>query len=122
VAEKRVKFTLEEAYHTYLTVYGRVLRFHHGHNVRYGGGVGGLTIPTNKAIAQWNTVFRADVDFFGHHHTFTLHNNFVVNGSLIGYNGYAITIKAPFEKPKQAFLLLDKDRGVSVSIPIQFSV
>lgn len=120
--EPRVRFVLEEAYHTYIKVYGRMLRFHHGHNVRYWGGVGGLTIPLNKAIAQWNNLCRADYDFLGHHHQFTLHNNFVVNGSMIGFNGFSIVMKAPFEKPKQAFVLLDKTRGLTVSMPIMFSV
>lgn len=116
----RVKFIVNEGYHTYVTVYNRVLRFHHGHNVQYGGGVGGLTIPLNKAIAQWNTVNRADIDFIGHWHQYMVHNNFVVNGSLIGYNAYSLAIKASFEKPKQAFVLLDKIRGLTVAMPIMF--
>lgn len=121
-SEKRVKFVLEEAYHTYVNVYGRVLRFHHGHNVKFGGGIGGLTIPLNKAIAQWNSVFRADYDLLGHHHQYMIGPNYVVNGSMVGYNAYCIAIKAGFEKPKQAFMLLDKDRGMTVHIPIVFSV
>lgn len=118
----RITFVTEPSYHTYLIVYDKVLRFHHGHAVKYWGGIGGLTIPLNKAIAQWNTVYRADFDFLGHHHQHMVHSNFVVNGSVIGYNAYSIAIKAPYERPKQAFVLLDRDRGISVSMPIMFSV
>jgi len=43
---------------------------------------------------------------------------FISNGSLIGWNAYAIKIKADFEKPKQAFFLVDKKRFVICVRPI----
>jgi len=61
-----VRFLIEDGYHTYLDVYGYTLRFHHGHAVRYQGGVGGLTIPLNKALHQWNLTRHADMDSVGH--------------------------------------------------------
>jgi len=70
--------------------------------------VGGIYIPTNKAIAQWNKGVRADLDVFGHFHQFIDAGNFVANGSLIGYNAYALRIKADYEPPKQAFFLVNK--------------
>jgi len=54
--EKRVKFVVAEGKHCYLDVYGRTIRFHHGDGIRYNGGVGGIYIPLNKAIAQWNKI------------------------------------------------------------------
>jgi len=45
---------------------------------------------------------------------------FVVNGSLIGYNAFALSIKAEYEPPSQAFFLIDKKRFRSVTIPILF--
>ncbi len=117
-AEKRVRFIIERGYHTYLDVYGRVIRFHHGHGLKYQGGVGGLYIPTNKAIAQWNKGKHADLDIFGHWHTFRDGGNFICNGSLIGYNAYALSIKAEFERPKQASFLIDKKRGKTIVAPV----
>ena len=32
------------------------------------------------------------------------------NGSLIGFNAYALSIKARFEPPQQAFFLIDAER------------
>lgn len=61
----RVKFLVSEGYHSYVKIHGTVLRFHHGHAMRYLGGVGGITIPVNKAIAQWNRAIPADIDVFG---------------------------------------------------------
>lgn len=108
--EKRVKFIISPGYHSYVDVHGYVIRFHHGHGLRYQGGIGGLYIPTNKAIAQWNKARRADLDCFGHWHQFRDGGNFICNGSLIGYNAFALAIKADYEKPKQAFFLVNLER------------
>jgi hypothetical protein len=44
-----------------------------------------------------------------------------VNGSLVGYNAFALSIKAGFEPPKQAFFLIDKSVGKTVVTPIILS-
>lgn len=116
--EKRVQFIVAEGYHSYVTVGNFVVRIHHGHAIRYAGGVGGIYIPVNKAIAQWNKGRKADLDVFGHFHQFRDGGNFICNGSLIGYNAFALSIKADFEKPRQAFFLIDHRRGKSVVAPI----
>lgn len=117
-AEKRVKVMNSDSYHTYLNVYGDSIRFHHGHDLKYNGGVGGIYIPVNKAIAQWNKAKKADLDVFGHWHQQRDGGNFISNGSLIGYNAYALSIKADYEAPKQTFFLWDKKRKKSVVAPI----
>ncbi|MBT6691357.1 hypothetical protein HOB10_03430 [Candidatus Parcubacteria bacterium] len=116
--EKRVEFIIADGYHTYMDVYGYMLRFHHGHAIRYGGGVGGITIPVNKAIAQWNKARRADVDVFAHFHQYHNMANFVCNGSLIGFNAYALNIKASYEPPQQNFFLVHRGKGKGLSAPI----
>lgn len=116
--EPRVEFIIPEGMHSYLRVYDQTIRFQHGHAVKYNGGVGGLYIPVNKAIAQWNKAIHADLDVFGHFHQLRDGGNFICNGSLIGYNTFALSIKADFEKPKQALFLLDKKRGRTCTWPI----
>ncbi len=116
----RVSFMISEGYLSYLTIYNFTIRFHHGHAVKYGGGVGGLTVPVNKAIAQWQKLKHADLDCFGHFHQFFDGGNFICNGSLIGYNAFAIMIKGSYDRPKQAFFLIDKKRGKTVVCPITF--
>lgn len=118
--EKRVDFMISEGYHSYLNVYDYTIRFHHGHALRYGGGIGGITIPINKAIAQWDKTKRADLDVFGHFHTFLDGEKFISNGSIIGYNPFALTIKADYSPPKQAMFLIDKKRFKTVVCPILF--
>jgi hypothetical protein len=116
--EKRVTFIVPDGPHSYLDIYGTTVRFQHGHMVKYGGGVGGLTIPLNKAIAQWNKGRHADLDVLGHFHQMFDGGNFIVNGSLIGYDSFALSIKASYEKPKQALFLLDRKRGRTFTCPI----
>lgn len=116
--EKRVEFIIPTGYHSYMDIYGFKVRFHHGHSIRYGGGVGGIYIPVNKAIAQWNKAFKADLDCFGHFHQQRDGGNFLCNGSLIGYSSFALSIKADFEKPRQTLFLIDSKRGKTAVWPI----
>jgi transposase-like protein len=114
----KIEFVLPAGYHTYLTVYGRTIRFHHGDNVNYQGGIGGVTIPLNKAIAAWNKAVKADFDVLGHWHSLQSDRHFIINGSLIGFGPYSLKIKAPFEPPMQSFFLLHPRYGRTVEAPI----
>lgn len=116
--EKRVSITIPEGSHSYIEVYGRNIRFLHGHDVKFNGGSGGLTIPLNKAIAQWDKARPAFLTCLGHFHQKFDGGNFLVNGSLIGYNAFALSIKASAEKPVQTFALIDKRFGKTVVCPI----
>jgi hypothetical protein len=109
--EKRITWVVPEGYLSYLKVYNLTLAFHHGHNVKYGGGVGGITISMNKAIAQWNRARAADIYCCGHFHQVFDGGSFVVNGSMIGYNAFAIAIKAAFERPAQILFAIHSKLG-----------
>lgn len=113
-----VSMKLPEGYHNYLEVYGQLIRFHHGDGIRYSGGVGGLHIPLNKAIAQWNKFKRAYLDVLGHWHSRKSSSDYITNGSIIGFNAYSIRIKADFEPPCQSFFLMHPQRGKTVEAPI----
>jgi hypothetical protein len=116
--EKRVNFTIADGYHSYVNVYDQTLRFHHGHAINYGGGIGGIFIPAFKAISQWDKARRADLDIFGHFHQMKDGGKFICNGSLIGYNAFALSIKADYERPQQTLFLVDKNRGRTCTWPI----
>jgi hypothetical protein len=119
--EERVNFQADKAEHQFHTVYDKKLHFHHGHRVNYGGGVGGITIPLNKASAQWDKVRNCDYHHYGHFHQYIDTGSTLVNGSLIGFNAYAMSIKATPEVPQQAFYLLDSKRGKSTRTPLWVS-
>lgn len=113
-----VEIKVNKAYYSHLDVYGSTIRCHHGDAIKYGGGVGGITIPVNKAIAQWDKLRQADFDVFGHFHQFTAHRKFICNGSLIGYNAFALRIKADAEPAQQAYFLWEAKRGRTITAPI----
>ena len=116
----RVKFHIEPSYYSIVNILGTRVRFHHGHAVAYGGGVGGLHIPLRKAIKSWNETARADLDIMGHYHSFLEHTTakYMVNGSLIGYSAYAERVKAVIEPPLQGYCLIHKKYGVTRPTPI----
>ena len=117
-ADDRIRFVSEDGYLGYLDIYNWRICYHHGHSIKYGGGIGGIFIPAFKAIGQWNKMRWADLHLFGHFHAHKDGGSFLCNGSLIGYSAYALSIKADFEKPKQLFFLMDKLRGKTVTCPI----
>lgn len=119
--EPRVRFLIAEGEHLYYEVYGRTIRFTHGDSVRYGGGVGGITIPINKALAGWDTVRHADLTCMGHWHQRYVLPDLMVNSSLIGYSPYSLTIRARFEPPSQNFSILEPKRFRSVDLPLWVS-
>ena len=116
--EPRVQFSIADGMHSYVQIYDQTVRFQHGHAIKYGGGIGGIFIPAYKAISQWNKGRHADLDIFGHFHQTKDGGNFLCNGSLVGYNSFALSIKADFEHPKQTLLLMDKKRGRTCTWPI----
>lgn len=119
--EPRIQFTVNEGYYSLVRLFGGkyVMRMHHGHVIKYQGGIGGPTIPILKALASWNTAENVDLDVFGHLHWYNDHTRFVSNGSLIGRNDFAVRIKAPFEKPSQSFFLINKNHNTkSIVAPV----
>lgn len=109
--ESRVHFVLPQGAHTYVQVYDKTIRFHHGDDAKYGGGVGGILIPIRKAIQRWQTFRHADLTILGHFHQYHDMDDLVINGSLIGYNPFALSIGAQYEEPTQGFFLMDSKRG-----------
>lgn len=109
---------IADGYHLLLDCYGHTVRFHHGDGLKYQGGIGGLTIPVEKAISSWNKGIPADLDVFGHWHQSQQAPKWVCNGSLIGYNAYSVAIKAPYEPPSQTYFLMDAKHGRTGTFPI----
>jgi hypothetical protein len=116
--EDRIEWHIDEGNILYLNVLGHNLRFHHGDAVRYGGGVGGITIPMAKWIYRQDVGIRADHTFLGHFHTLTMGGGFSINGSLIGATPYSIKLGFPPERPQQLMRFIDSERGFTLSAPI----
>ena len=115
--EKRVTFILSKSYFTWLKVYDFDIRFHHGHAMKFGGGIGGLTIPVLKAIGRYDLQRKAYLDVFGHVHTALDGGKFISNGCLIGDTPYGSRLGFT-GKPQQQFFLIDKSYGKTIVAPI----
>ena len=120
--QKNVRWQVGEGYLNMLDLDGFLVRFHHGHAVRYSGsGVGGITIPVNKSNASWDKIEPADLTCMGHYHQFQWlrAGKYVANGSLIGHSAFATMIKAAYEPPSQSFIVVDHGRKeVTKALPI----
>lgn len=117
-ANKRVDFQVERGYHTWCDIQGYPVRFHHGDAINYSGGVGGVTVPLRRKVAQWNKVRHAYLDVVGHFHQYLDAWDIVLCGCLAGYNAYAISIGAEYQPPTQTFMVLDKNHGKVMTLPI----
>lgn len=120
--EKRLRFILPTSQFTFLDdVYGRTIRFFHGDVVKYGGGVGGITVPLFRALARFEKLRHADLSACGHFHQRYSLPDLMVNGSLIGYDAYAMSIGAGYEPPVQSLRMLEPVRWCSIDIPLWIS-
>lgn len=117
-SDPTVHWQVSNGYHNWVKVQDRDVRMHHGDDLRYNGGVGGITIPVNKAVAAWNQTRTADLDLFGHWHTFLDTWNWVSCGCAIGFNAYAISIKASYQPPTQTLVMMTKRHGKVAALPV----
>ena len=116
-----VVWQVGEGHLNYLDFDGFTVRFHHGHSYKYAGGVGGIHVGVSKANSAWNNLKPADLTCFGHWHQFSWlrAGKYVSNGSLIGHSAYATKIKAAYEPPCQAAVVIDHKRNeVTKAFPI----
>lgn len=92
------------------------IRTYHGEQVRFQGGVGGLTVPLNKLQAKWNATIHADYNLMGHWHNCSEPNSeTALNGSLKGYDEYALAHGFRAEPPLQTFLTFNLERRMMTS-------
>lgn len=113
-----IEFHIAQGYHQLIQLYEFTMRCHHGDQIRYKDGVGGITIPVNKKIAKWDMARQADFDCFGHHHTSFFSKKWICNGSLIGPTELGADGGYEVEPPQQAFFLVRAGRGRTIHAPI----
>jgi hypothetical protein len=118
-SDKLFEWHIPQADIGYYTVGDKVLRYFHGHQIGYQGGVGGLTIPMNKKIMYWDKTFKADYNMVSHWHQYsTPTKRASVNSSLCGYDEFAQSCGFEYEPATQTLQLLDKNRGFTGRFPI----
>lgn len=96
----------------YFEVLGHNLRFTHGDAVKAGGN--SLHSGMSRTILAWDSATPASHTFIGHWHHYLPHQQYTVNGSLIGYGPYTIRIGAHYERPSQAWTVWGKEGLLSM--------
>lgn len=87
------------------------VRFIHGDQIGYQGGVGGISIPLNKWTLRANQTINANLTVLGHFHQARADRDWLCNGSLIGPSPYSKRFGFAPERPKQQFALIHATRG-----------
>jgi hypothetical protein len=89
-----------------------VIRNFHGQQVRGQGGIAGITIPLMKYIMKQDVSDKADFTILGHFHSLTYSKSFCINGSLVGFNAFALQNGFSYEPPQQAFMIYDVNKNM----------
>ena len=108
------------------TVAGHRYRLTHGDQFRGGDGIIGPIGPimrgdTRKRLAanlMPGSQQEYDTMLCGHFHTYISLPRLIVNGSVKGYDEYALSIHAPFELPQQALWITHPKYGHTYTMPI----
>ncbi len=87
--------------------------FIHGFQIKSSGSgtVCGIYPALNRLSMKWSKTFKQDKIYLGHFHTCVSIPNAVVNGSIIGYNAFAMTNGFEYEEPAQQYEVFDTKIG-----------
>jgi hypothetical protein len=117
--KENIKWTIPDSEIAEVQMYNKLFRVMHGHQIKYGGGIGGLTIPLNKYIMRMDQINKAYYNFIHHYHSLSYPtSNSTINGSIVGYDPYAMSIGCSYQPPMQSFQLMDSKYGMTIKAPI----
>lgn len=92
---------------------GRMLLFCHGFQIKSSGSnaICGIYPALNRLSLKWTKIFHQDRIYLGHFHSCTSIPNAAVNGSIIGYNSFALTNGFEYQEPCQYYEVIDSKLG-----------
>lgn len=92
---------------------GQKFIFAHGFQIKGGGNgtVCGIYPSLNRLALKWGKTFGQDKIYIGHFHQCVSIANAVVNGSIIGFNTFALTNGCSYEEPCQMYEVYDTNIG-----------
>ena len=124
--DKNVKFFNNESFDNYFRVYDTKFLLTHGDHLGTGGGGGviGLLGPVYRGVQRVKATYSdlnqpVDIVVMGHWHQYiSLIDEFIVNGSLKGYDEYAIGLRLKPQSPVQAMWFVHPAHGITFTTPI----
>jgi hypothetical protein len=121
--EKAVHFEIPDASEYLYELSGTRYLAMHGDGFKGGSGIAGVLSPMmigrarkKESAAATNRPF--DVMIYGHWHDYKNLSDVIVNGSLKGYDEYALKNNFRFQIPIQALWVTHPDYGITASWPI----
>lgn len=93
---------------------GKRFVFVHGYQIKSTGSgtVCGIYPALNRLAMKWDRTFDQDKIYLGHFHTCVSIPNATVNGSIIGFNSFALSNGFTYEEPAQMYEVYDSERGL----------
>jgi hypothetical protein len=93
---------------------GKRFIFVHGYQIKSSGSgtVCGIYPALNRLAMKWDRTFKQDKIYLGHFHSCVSIPNATVNGSIIGFNSFALSNGFTYEEPAQMYEVYDSNRGL----------
>lgn len=122
-SNRHVTFTIPESADAWLQIYNHGHLVTHGDQVNGGGGIGGIYPPIMRMRAKKQSRYLATGKSFqtiwlGHWHQYISTPSMVVNGSMKGFDEYALLNGFSFEQPQQAFALVTPKHNLTFQAPV----
>jgi hypothetical protein len=121
--DKRITFDIPDSADAIVTTYQWRVCVTHGDQARGGGGIAGIYSPIMRLDARKRQRAHAvaapyDLLVMGHWHSLIFGPQWIVNGSLKGYDEYAAVENFNYEPPQQALWLMTPEHGKTWTAPI----
>lgn len=121
--DPKITFDVSDNADCQIPCYDRSVMLTHGDQARGGGGIGGIWPPIMRLDARKRARYDAvdqgyELLVIGHWHQLVYGPNFIVNGSLKGYDEYAHLNSFGFEPPQQAAWLMTPEYGKTWTAPV----
>ena len=95
------------------TADNKTLLFCHGFQIKGGGTntICGVYPALQRLALRWSKVFHQDRIYMGHFHSCISIPSAAINGSIIGYNSFALTNGFEYQEPCQYYEVVDTNIG-----------
>jgi DNA repair exonuclease SbcCD nuclease subunit len=124
--DKRVNFLVPTSYDAYYKIYNLNYLLTHGDRlgVRGGAGIVGMLGPIARGVQKVKAEYsnqKKPIDYvlMGHFHQYISLKDAIVNGSVKGYDEYALSGRFSYEKPQQALWFTHPTYGITFQVPVQ---
>ncbi len=118
-----VTFMIPDGPDAIYTVHGHTYLLTHGDQFKGGAGIAGPMTPWalgnhKKRKKQSAIGMPYDTMIMGHFHTLFYGPDFIVNGSVKGYDEWTSKMNFPYERPQQALWMTHPEHGITIRAPI----